>query len=97
MGRFTADPATLDQQGNKINTISEHFFENVDKVYNTLDNMIANDYLSPEAREIAERIKDKKKDLEDMGKTINQYGDFAKGAAKDVITNQEEISSEIRL
>ena len=97
MGRFTADPATLSQEGNKITSLGEHFNENVDKVYTTLDTMTASDYLSPEAKEIAGRIKDKKKDLDDMTKTINQYGEFAKGAAEDVIANQEELSSEIRL
>ncbi len=95
MGRFTADPATLNQEGSKIISISERFDGNVKKVYETLDDMIENDYLSPEAKEIAERIKERKKDLDDMTKVINQYGNFAMGAAQDVINNQEAISSEI--
>ena len=97
MGRFTADPATLDQEGGKINTLSENFEEKINNVYSSIDNMITNDYISPEAKVIAERIKEKKKDLEEMQKTIKQYGDFSKSAAKDVVENQEEISSEIAL
>ena len=95
MGRFTADPATLTQEGSKITSISERFDGNVKKVYETLDDMIENDYLSPEAKEIAERIKERRTDLDNMTKVIEQYGNFAKGAAQDVILNQEEISSEI--
>lgn len=97
MGRFTADPATLDQEGGKINILSENFEEKINSVYSSVENMIANDYISPEAKVIAERIKEKKKDLEEMQKTIKKYGKFSKDAAKDVIDNQEEISSEIPL
>lgn len=92
--RFTADPATLDQEGGKITTIGEQFNDNVEKVYSTIDTMIESDYLSPEAKEIAERIKEKKQKLDEMTKTINQYGEYAKNTATDVINNQEEISSE---
>jgi DNA-binding transcriptional regulator GbsR (MarR family) len=95
MGRFTADPGTLSPEGKKMVNISEQMTERIDSVYNTIDDMTAKDYLSPEAKEIANRIEEKRKELEEIKDIVNQYGNFAQGAAVDVINNQEEISSEI--
>ena len=95
MGRFTADPGTLSQEGKKMVNISEQYDDVINDTYNTIDDMIANDYLSPEAKTIADRIGERRKDLEEIRAVINQYGNFAQGAAIDVINNQEEISSDI--
>ncbi len=96
MGRFVADPGTLIQKGNEMENTSRSFDEDVQKVYNTLEDMISKEYLSPEALVIARRMESQRKDLEDMVKVIAQYGEFSKRAGNKVFDNQERISEEVQ-
>lgn len=96
MGRFVAEPDTLIQKGNEIEGGSQSFFEEIDKVYKTKDEMIAKDYLSPEARAIARKMDDQRKDLEEIARVMAQYGNFSKRAGHKVLQNQDNITSEIQ-
>ena len=97
MGRFTADPPVLSEEGNKMKGISQSCIDEVEKVYETLDSMVHNDYLSPEARVLLEKIESKKQDLINMAKVMEEHGDFAVSAAHTVTQNQENISSKINV
>ena len=97
MGRFVADPPILIREGIGMNAISQAFHEDIEKVYTTLEDMISKDYLSPEAREIAEKIQNQRPDLENMAKVIEQYGGFSISAGNKVFDNQQNIISEINL
>ena len=95
MGRFVADPEVLILEGNKINGYSGEFKSDIDKVYETLENMVAHEYISPEAMEIKKEIDKRREDLENMAKVINQYGGFCVRAGNKVIENQDGIIDEI--
>jgi len=56
MGKFVADPPVLIREGIGMNAISQSFYEDIERVYTTLDEMINKDYLSPEAVHIANKI-----------------------------------------
>ena len=96
MGKFVADPPVLIREGIGMTTISQSFLEDIEKVYTTLEDMINKDYLSREALAIANRIQNQRPDLDNMAKTINQYGNFAINAGNKVFDNQENIISEIQ-
>ena len=95
MGKFVADPPILIREGIGMNAISQSFHEDIEKVYTTIEEMISKDYLSPEATVIANKIKDQRPTLEDMAKTIEQYGNFSISAGNKVFDNQQNIISEI--
>jgi hypothetical protein len=95
MGRFVADPPVLIREGIGMNTISQSFFDDIERVYTALEDMINKDYLSPEAVHIANKIQNQRPTLEEMAKTIGQYGGFSISAGNRVLDNQENIISEI--
>ena len=95
MGRFTADPPILIREGIGINEIASSFDDNVEAIYNILDELVRKDYLSPEALKIANKIRDKKPTLKNMATTISRYGNFAIHAGNKVIDNQDRIASQI--
>ena len=80
-GQFLADPVALDNNGTKLQTNAASFREDVQAIYNTVEDMIANDYISREAVEIGRKIESYQADLELMAKTIGNYGEFLKKAA----------------
>lgn len=96
MGRFVADPDVLIREGNKINGYSSEFTNNINRVYDTLENMVQKEYISPEALEIKKEIDGHRQDLNNMAKVINQYGTFCMNAGNKVITNQNQIIDEIK-
>ena len=49
-GQFIADPVSLDNNGAKLQTNATSFREDVQAIYNTVEDMIANDYISKEAK-----------------------------------------------
>ena len=95
MGRFVANPEVLILEGNKIDGYSGEFKSDVDKVYETLENMVQREYISPEAMAIKEEIDKYREDLENMAKVIKQYGGFCVRAGNKVIDNQNGIIDEI--
>lgn len=96
MGHFLADPVTLDDNGTKLQGKAVEFKEGIKAIYNTVEDMIANDYVSKEAVEIGRKIESYQADLELLGKTIGDYGDFLKKAANAVRNNQDNIITSIR-
>ena len=55
-GQFTADPVVLDDNGTKLQTKAGEFKADVTAIYNTVEEMIVNDYISKEAVEIGRKI-----------------------------------------
>ena len=53
MGKFTADPDVLRLKGEQIVDQSLQFKKNVEKIFNTVNEMLHSNYLSPEAVAIA--------------------------------------------
>ena len=95
-GQFLADPIALDDNGTKLQTKAVEFREDVTAIYNTVEDMIVNDYISKEAVEIGRKIESYKADLELMAQTIANYGEFLKKSANAVRNNQDNIIGSIR-
>lgn len=95
-GQFLADPISLDDNGTKLQGKSVEFGEDVTAIYNTVEDMIVNDYISKEAVEIGRKIESFKPDLDLLAKTINDYGVFLKKTANAVRNNQDNIIGSIR-
>ena len=95
MGHFVADPATLEYNGGKLHEKGTEFKEGVIAIYNTVEDMIANDYISKEAIEIGRKIESYQQDLERLGTKISEYGDILKATANIVRNNQDNIITSI--
>lgn len=94
-GQFFADPTALEQNGNKILENGSAFKESIQTIYNTVDDMVANDYVSIEAKEIAKKIESYRADMDILTKTISDYGTFLLKAANAVRNNQGNIIDNI--
>ena len=95
MGRFVASPEVLHASGQKMLGQSEQFAQNNQKIYQTVQKMVNTNYVSPEAKAIANEIFSYKEDLDKMTRTISHYGSFCVNASSKVIQNQENIISGI--
>lgn len=93
--RFVASPEILRAKGQELVSQSELFANNVTKIFESVNKMVNTDYLSPEAKAIANDINSYKNDLDIMTNTIRQYGNFCINAGNRVINNQEDIISGI--
>ena len=96
MSKLLIDPALLDAKGREITDSAETFIGNNKKIYETVQNMVNSEYLSPEARVLADKIMSYQDELDAMGKYIDEYGNFLKTTARKFITNQDEIVSQIK-
>lgn len=96
MARFGADPQLLRIKGDEIENQAQQFAQNVEKIYSTVEEMVNSDYLSPEAKAIAEEIKSYREDLNAMTRKIGDYGAFCKRAGNQVVRNQTNIIDGIK-
>lgn len=96
MSRLLIDPATLDARGREITDSAETFMGNNKKIYETVQNMVNSEYLSPEARVLADKIMSYQDELDTMGRYIDEYGTFLKTTARKFLANQDEIISHIK-
>ena len=96
MGKFTADPDVLRLKGDQIIDQSLQFKKNVEKIFNTVNEMVHSNYLSPEAVAIAREIESYRNDLDMMTRIIDQYGNFCKIASNKVIRNQDDVIAGIK-
>ena len=95
MGRFVANPDVLRAKGTELISHSDLFAQNVNKIYENVHKMVNTDYLSPEAKAIANDIESYKDDLNKMTRIIGEYGKFCMDASNKVLTNQDDIISGI--
>lgn len=93
-GKFTADPMILRSEGQKLIEQSERFDHNVITVYETIDEMLSSAYVSPAARSMGAQIATYRDTLNEMTKTINQYGTFCQTASSKVMANEDRIIEE---
>ena len=96
MSKFGANPEILISKGNEIVNQSQEFQDNVQKVYQTVQEMVSSGYLSPEAIAIANTIESYRADLNTMTKVINDYGNLCKTAGQKIINNQDSIIKGVR-
>ena len=94
--KFVADPMILRNKGKEIKEKSSEFNSNVNKIYETVEEMINSNYLDPAARALADEIKSYRDDLNAMTRTIDEYGDFNIGAGNSVEKNQDDLISDFR-
>ena len=90
-GKFVADPMVLRREGQKLVEQGERFDHNVVTVYETLDEMLSSSYLSPAAQALGTKILSYRDTLDEMTKTINQYGTFCQTASSKVTANEDNI------
>ena len=95
MGKFIANPDVLRAKGTELISQADLFAQNVKTIYETVNKMVNTDYLSPEAKAIANEMESYKDDLNRMTKTISEYGKFCLEASNKVLTNQDNIISGI--
>ena len=95
MGRFVANPQILKAKGDEILNQAQQFAQNVEKIYKTVEEMVSSDYLSPEAKAIADEIRSYRDDLNAMTRKIDDYGKFCINASNKIIRNQTNIVDSI--
>ena len=95
MSRFIANPQILRVKGEEVESQAQQFAQNVEKVYSTVEEMVNSDYLSPEAKAIADEIRSYREDLNAMTRKIQNYGAFCKKASTKIINNQMNIIDNI--
>ena len=97
MGRmFVADPEQIRLIGNKILDEANQFKQNYEKIFTTVNEMVASDYLSPDARVLAEVINSRRQELSMMYNTMLDYGNYCLKTSNSVIRNIETNISNIR-
>lgn len=92
---FSANAEVMVSKGNNILSSSNDFNANIDKIYQTVGDLIKNGYLSPAALAIAKEIESHRATLEDMVKVMDQYGNFLIDSGRTVTKNEETIIDEI--
>ena len=97
MGKFLVEPEIVRQKGREMVNLSDEFNANMNKLYNTMDQMLATDYMAPEAYTLADEIRKFKPELNTMRTIINNYGTFCMNTSTDVENNQQDLTEEMRL
>ena len=95
MGQFVANPEILRMKGKEAQEKSEEFKRNVDTIYNTINEMVTQNYLDPASMAIASNIASYRDDLNKMISIIRSYGEFCLTASAKVTNNQDNIISGI--
>lgn len=88
---FLANPDILRQEGNSLADQGQQFGQNIEKIYSTLEELLANSYVSPAAKAIGESIKTRRDDLEMMKKIIADYSNYCLTTSGTVVKNEENI------
>ena len=93
MTKFGMDPIQLRRIGDNILTQSQNFGQNADKIFQTVQEMVNSNYLSPEALAMAREIEKYKDDLNSMKNIIARYGNACIESSARLIQNQDNIMS----
>ena len=93
MSRFTADPDILIAKGNQMLGQATDFEAKIRDVYQTVEQMLAKDYISPEARVIGNNIQKCREILLNVPRMINAYGEFYIKSGNSTVRNQDNIAS----
>lgn len=88
---FVANPAILRQEGNSLSDQGQQFGQNIEKIYSTLDDLLASSYVSPAAKAIGEKIRASRDDLEMMKKIIDDYSNYCLTTSGTVVKNEDNI------
>lgn len=94
--QFVANPVVLRQEGQKLVEESVEFTRNVSLLYSTVHELVNSAYVSSAARAIAADIEKYHVDLDNMAKTIRQYGNYCTSAAGTVMRNEQNIIDNIK-
>ena len=93
---FGADTGTLNTLGNRVVEDAQQFIENTNKVYQTIDDLITNGYISDTSKEIAESIRAKQVVLKDIATTIEGHGNDLITTSRKVSNTENDISTETK-
>ena len=93
-GVFRADPATMRSVGTRIGEVAADFKSNYEKIYSTVEYLIRNNYVSPEAVAIGEGIEGHKSEIMALHRSIEAYSGFATKAGNTVTNNQQNLIDE---
>ena len=88
---FVANPAVLRQEGGTIQNQAGLFGQNIDKIYSTLDELLASGYISPAAMAIGEKIISSREDLDMMKRVIDDYATYCMTTSSTVVKNEQNI------
>ena len=96
MSQFIADPLTIDNSGKQIFSLAESFDANIKKMDTTINELVASDYVSPEAKAIAQELKNYRPQLENIRNVMAAYGNFGRQTGTTVLNNQQELSADVK-
>ena len=96
MSQFIADPLTIDNSGKQIFSLAESFDANIKKMDTTINELVASDYVSPEAKAIAQELKNYRPQLENIRNVMAAYGNFGRKTGATVLNNQQELSKDVK-
>ena len=93
---FVANPQALKTEGERVVNQSVEFNKNVEKLYETVEQLTSSGYVSPAAAAIAADIKSYRGDLNIMTAIIKDYGNYLLYAGDAVVKNEQRIIDEIK-
>lgn len=96
MGLFSISPVALTASGKKLLENAESFNTNGNNIFKAVDEMVRSDYISPDARAIANEINSYKDDIAHMRNTLARYGQFCITSSSKMEATQDEIISKTR-
>ena len=95
MGQFVADPQILRIKGMEVSNLADQFLKNVNDIYSEVNNMVTNNYVSPDAVAIANEIETYHGSMNMMGKIFRDYANFCVRAGNEVYRTQNSIIDEL--
>ena len=95
MGDFRVNPEALNREGNRINELAENFWVNRRKINEIIQRIEASQYISADAKAIANEIRSYNPTLEKIEQKLNEHGNFAKMAVRRTEATQSDIISSI--
>jgi hypothetical protein len=88
---FVANPGVIRQEGGTIQNQAGLFGRNIEKIYSTLDELLASGYISPAAMAIGEKIRSSRDDLDMMKRVIDDYANYCMTTSSTVVKNEQNI------
>lgn len=96
MDNFGISPETVNELGKTMSKKSEEFNQLITNLYTTVDKMVTNFYVSPDAEVLAKRIEAYKNKLIGIRNTIASYGVYCQSTTNIVYDHQDNLSNDLR-
>ena len=95
MGDFRVNPEALNREGNRINELATNFGANRRRINEIIQRIEASQYVSADAKAIADEIRSYNPMLEKIEQKLDEHGNFAKMAVRRTEATQNDIISSI--